>query len=227
MDMKRIAAIYVELDSMQVELVQDSIHVDAMYLTRTLGICDDYMQKVEDRLGSVLREKDRLEIEIEQKKDLYSARITELMSSDPDVKSGSTGAERESRAKLKLRDLSAEISAHNALVKSLGSLHEMLSRKSKKLTGTIQSVKKQWDANIESAKYLYLSNRETKEESVYTSTGKAGTGSKLWSDPAIQTLRDDHDASHQEKVANNESSLPIIGNDGGLTENPVDFLKDL
>ena len=223
MNLETIEKIYSEVQAMQVELVKDVVMLDTPYLVKTLGICDDYLQKVDDYLGMVLRDIDRLKEIISDKKDIHAAQKHEILANDPEVKSLPTGAERANAAEFKLRDLKKEIKTLENTVTNLETLKDILIRKSKKIISSIISVKKQFDASLESAKYLNNSHRETTEETVYTSKDHSKTA--VYEDPALANLIENDAPSHN-KSNNGTSSLPIITEEEDSDEqSPEDLLS--
>lgn len=204
MDSKRVEEIYDMLQSMKIELAANTTLVDSAYLTTTLAKCDDYIQKTDDVLTEVLREIGALERKISDQNDIYDAMFQETLQKDPEVKALGTGAERANATKFKLRVDSKAIKGMDADLRDLQTIQKVIERKSKRLSSAIVSVKKQWDSNIDSAKYLNLHPREYTADTVFTSN-------QPYEDPTIKDLVE-HEISEENKLdgTSTDAETPII-----------------
>ena len=204
MNGKRVEEIYNTLQEMKVELVSNTLLISSSYLTTTLAKCDDFIQKTDDLLTEVMREIGGIEREISDNNDIYDALFQEALQTDPEVKALGTGLERSNSAKFKLRSHWKEIKDKEADLRDLQTLQKVIERKGKRLSSAIISVKKQWDSNIDSAKYLNLNPRATSEDPIYTSN-QSHQG--LYEDPGIRDIISLNGSDEEKQSSNDEISI--------------------
>ena len=209
MEAKRIEHFYDTLQDMKIELVEDTTLVSSSYLTVTLAKCDDYIQKTDEMLTEVLREIGALERKVSDQTDIYDAMLQETLQKDPEVQAMGTGLERTNAAKFKLRNHWKAIKNMEADIRDLETVQKVIERKGKRLSSAIVSVKKQWDSNIDSAKYLNLNPRMTTDDQIFTSRQASGVA---FEDPALQDLVDT--SLSTENKSSNAKSEPIIDETG-------------